>query len=63
MVPLRLDPSLKWEPTKLINRAVAIWGEIPAAFLLDSDPRKHMYAYIGSEDNTMSLCCGPAHSP
>jgi transcriptional regulator with XRE-family HTH domain len=58
-VPLRLDPSFKWERTQLINRAVAIWGDIPAAFLLDCNPRQHMYAYIGSEDNTMSPLLRP----
>jgi transcriptional regulator with XRE-family HTH domain len=52
-IPVRLDPSFKWEKTQLINRAVAVWGEIPAAFLLECNPRRHMYAYIGLEDNTM----------
>ena len=53
-VPVRLDPGFKWERTQLINRAVAIWGEIPAAFLLEWNPRQHMYAYIGLEDDNMS---------
>lgn len=52
-IPVRLDPSFKWESTQLINRAVALWGEIPAAFLLECNPRQHMYAYIGLEDDTM----------
>jgi hypothetical protein len=52
-IPVRLDPSFKWERTQLINRVVALWGEIPAAFLLECNPRQHMYAYIGLEDDTM----------
>lgn len=52
-IPVRLDPTFKWEATQLINRAVAIWGEIPAAFLLECNPKEHMYAYIGLEDKTM----------
>lgn len=52
-VPVRLDPSFKWEQTNLINRVVAIWGEIPAALLLECNPKQHMYAYIGMEDDTM----------
>lgn len=52
-VPVRLDPSFKWARTQLVNRAVALWGEIPAAFLLECNPRQHMYAYIGLEDDTM----------
>lgn len=57
--PVRLDPSFKWERTQLINRAVALWGEIPAAFLLELNPRQHMYAYIGMEDETMSPLLRP----
>lgn len=52
-IPVRLDPTFKWETTQLINRVVALWGEIPAAFLLECNPRKHTYAYIGLEDRTM----------
>lgn len=52
-VPIRFDPSFKWERTQLVNRAVALWGEIPAAFLLECNPRQHLYAYIGLEDETM----------
>jgi len=58
-LPLRLDPSFKWERTQLINRAVALWGELPAAFLLELNPRQHMYAYIGMEDETMSPLLKP----
>ncbi len=52
-IPVRLDPTFKWETTQLINRVVAFWGEIPAAFLLECSPKQHTYAYIGLEDNTM----------
>ena len=52
-IPVQLDPTFKWETTQLINRVVALWGEIPAAFLLECNPRKHTYAYIGLEDRTM----------
>lgn len=52
-IPIRLDPSFKWETTQLINRVVAFWGEIPAAFLLECNPKQHVYAYIGLDDYTM----------
>jgi len=52
-IPVRLDPTFKWQNTQLINRVVALWGEIPAAFLLEYNPRQNMYAYIGLEDYTM----------
>jgi transcriptional regulator with XRE-family HTH domain len=58
-LPVRLDPSFKWERTQLVNRAVALWGEIPAAFLLQCNPRRHMYAYIGLEDDTMGPLLRP----
>ncbi|SRR5579875_140835 len=57
--PIRLDPSFKWERTQLLNRVVALWGEIPAAFLLECNPRQHMYAYIGSDDEMMSPLLRP----
>jgi transcriptional regulator with XRE-family HTH domain len=59
MVPVRLDPTFKWESTQLINRAVALWGEIPAAFLIECNPKRHMYAYIGLEDHTMGPLLRP----
>jgi hypothetical protein len=52
-LPMRLDPSFRWETTQLINRMVAQWGEVPAAFLVGANPRRHTYAYIGLEDRTM----------
>lgn len=58
-VPIRLDPSFKWERTQLVNRAVVLWGEIPAALLLDLNPKQHMYAYIGLEDDRMSPILRP----
>lgn len=52
-LPVRLDPSFRWETTQLINRVVALWGEIPAAFLQELNPRRQMYGYIGLEDFTL----------
>lgn len=52
-VPVRLDPAFSWETTQLINRIVALWGEIPAAFLANSNPHRHTYGYIGLADKTM----------
>lgn len=52
-VPVRLDPSFRWETTQLVNRMVALWGEIPAAFLLSCAQRRHAYGYVGLTDRTM----------
>ncbi len=53
MIPVRLDPSFRWETTQLVNRVVSLWGEIPAAFLLNFNPRRHTYGYVGMTDRTM----------
>jgi len=53
MIPVRLDPSFRWETTQLVNRVVSLWGEIPAAFLLTFNPRRHSYGYVGLGDRTM----------
>jgi hypothetical protein len=53
MVPVRLDSTFRWENTQLINRVVALWGEIPAAFLLRTSPRRHTYGFVGLTDRTM----------
>lgn len=58
-IPIRLDPSFKWEQTNLVNRVVAMWGEIPAALLLRCNPKVHMYAYIGTQDDTMGPLLRP----
>lgn len=58
-IPARLDPSFKWDRTQLINRAVALWGEIPAALLLECSLKRHMFVYIGTEDNTMEPLLKP----
>lgn len=52
-IPLRMDPRFQWETTQFLNRAVAIWGEIPAAFLTQFNLREHIYAYVGLDDYTM----------
>lgn len=52
-LPARLDPSFSWETTQLVNRIVALWGEIPAAFLQSLNPREYMYGYVGLADLTM----------
>jgi transcriptional regulator with XRE-family HTH domain len=52
-LPVRLNPSFRWETTQLINRIVALWGEVPAAFLIGHNPRLHAYGYVGLADKTM----------
>jgi transcriptional regulator with XRE-family HTH domain len=52
-LPVRLDPSFRWEATQLVSRLVALWGEIPAAFLQHLNPRRNMFGYIGLNDYTM----------
>ncbi len=52
-LPVRLDPAFRWEATQLVSRLVALWGEIPAAFLQHLNPRRNMFGYIGMSDYTM----------
>jgi transcriptional regulator with XRE-family HTH domain len=52
-LPVRLDPAFRWEATQLVSRLVALWGEIPAAFLQHLNPRRNMFGYIGLGDYTM----------
>jgi transcriptional regulator with XRE-family HTH domain len=58
-VPVRFDPTFRWENTQLINRAVAMWGEIPTAFLMQANMRKHTYGFVGLTDRTMSPLLRP----
>ena len=58
-VPMRIDPRFHWGMTELINRVVAIWGEVPAALLTHFNPREHLYAYVGLNDYTMSPLIRP----
>ena len=51
--PASHRPHLSLGETQLVNRVVAMWGEIPAAFLLSCNPRRHTYGYIGLTDRTM----------
>ena len=53
LVPVRIDPSFRLETTQLMNRVVAMWGEIPAAFLANYNPRRYTYGYVGLTDRTM----------
>ncbi len=53
LVPVRIDPGFRWETTQLVNRVVALWGEIPAAFLINRNTRRHTYGYVGLTDRTM----------
>src|ERR1700730_19074521 len=59
LVPVRIDPSFRWETTQLVNRVVALWGEIPAAFLANFNPRRHTFGYVGSNDRMMSPLLRP----
>jgi transcriptional regulator with XRE-family HTH domain len=52
-LPVRMDPSFRWETTQLLNRVVALWGSLPAVLLQELNPRKNIYAYIGMQDFTM----------
>jgi transcriptional regulator with XRE-family HTH domain len=51
--PLRMDPGFRWETTQLINRMVAVWGEIPACLLTNFNPHSHILGLVGLEDRTM----------
>jgi transcriptional regulator with XRE-family HTH domain len=51
--PVRMSPGFRWENTQLINRAVALWGEIPAALLVGFNPREYVWGYVGLGDTTM----------
>ena len=52
-LPLHMDPGFRWETTQLINRMVAVWGEIPACLLTNFNPRNHILGLVGLEDRTM----------
>lgn len=58
-IPIHLDPRFRWETTQLINRMVAVWGEIPACLLTNFNPRHHILGFVGLEDRTMSPLVRP----
>jgi transcriptional regulator with XRE-family HTH domain len=53
ILPVRMDPSFRWDTTQLLNRVVALWGKVPAVLLQEVDPRRQMYGFIGLADLTM----------
>jgi len=52
-MPVRIDPSFRWDTTQLLNRVIAQWGQVPAVLLQEMNPRTEMYGYIGLGDFTM----------
>jgi hypothetical protein len=58
-VPIHMDPRFRFETTQLVNQMVAVWGEIPAAMLLNFNPRNHIVGLVGLEDSTMSPLIRP----
>ncbi len=52
-LPVRMDPSFRWETTQLLNRVVAQWGKMPAILLQELKPRTQIYGYVGMNDFTM----------
>jgi transcriptional regulator with XRE-family HTH domain len=58
-VPIHMDPGFRWETTQLVNRMVAVWGEIPASLLMNFNPRHHTVGLVGLEDQTMSPLVKP----
>ena len=57
--PIHMDPAFRLETTQLINRMVAVWGEIPASLLMNFNPRNHIVGLVGLEDDTMSPLIRP----
>jgi transcriptional regulator with XRE-family HTH domain len=58
-LPLHMDPRCRFETTQLVNQMVAVWGEIPAAMLMNFNPRDHIVGLVGLEDHTMSPLIRP----
>ncbi len=58
-LPIHMDPGFRWETTQLVNRMVAVWGEIPACLLMNFNPRHHIVGLVGLEDQTMSPLIRP----
>lgn len=58
-LPLHMDPRFRLETTQLVNQMVAVWGEIPAAMLMNFNPRNHIVGLVGLEDQTMSPLIRP----
>jgi transcriptional regulator with XRE-family HTH domain len=58
-LPIHMDPRFRWETTQLVNQMVAVWGEIPAAMLMNFNPRNHIIGLVGLEDRTMSPLIRP----
>ncbi len=52
-LPIRLDPSFRLDTTQLVNRMVEVWGEVPVAFLMQFNRRRHMYGFVGLRDLTL----------
>lgn len=51
--PVRMDPSFRPHQTNLLNRVIALWGEVPIGLLQHLDLKHNQYGYIGLHDFMM----------
>lgn len=53
-IPVKLDPGFDIKRSTDLGRMIENWGVVPLQYLQDLSKRKYSYAYIGTEDFTMS---------
>lgn len=59
VVPMHLDPLLKWESNFEVARVIEQWGAVPFAVLQRFQRTNYLYAYVGLEDYRMSPILPP----
>jgi hypothetical protein len=58
-LPIALDPGIDLRKTSFISELVQRWGKLPLALLGGADVRRFKYAFVGSEDWSMSPTIPP----
>lgn len=59
MLPLSLDPGVDLSSTFFLNHVVEKWGKLPLALIGAGEVRRFRYAFIGTEDRSMSPTLPP----
>lgn len=58
-LPLMLDPGVDFSRTTFLSRAIRQWGKVPLSLLDSLDLDRHLYGFIGWNDEHMSPLIRP----
>jgi transcriptional regulator with XRE-family HTH domain len=59
VLPLNFKKNQELSETTLLNKLVAIWGEVPIPLVRLLSPEKMLYGFVGLDDDTLSPIIRP----